>query len=207
MEMFISDTHFGHESILSECRPQFRTVEEMNEHIIENINRRMNRNDILYILGDFSYRSKTPPTEFLEAIKPRKVLIKGNHDRDWLRKLSEEEIKHYFIGVYSQHSIKRNGIELHFNHFPQLAWSRSHFFAQSFSICGHIHSARTGTVAAELFPLVKCQFNAGVDVNNFMPVTFEELVSNNTAFYGRTYTEEEKELLSASVVAVKKIMG
>jgi len=207
MEMFIADTHFGHASIITECRPQFRTIEEMNGHIIENINRRMTKNDILYIIGDFSYRSKVLPTEFLEAIKPKKILIKGNHDRDWLKRLTEEEIKRYFIGVYSQHSIKRNGIELHFNHFPQLAWNRSHFFAQSFSICGHIHNARVGTVAAELFPHVKCQFNAGVDVNNFEPVTFEELVLNNTAFYARSYTDEEQELLSASVAAVKKIMG
>ncbi len=204
MEMFIADTHFGHGNVLCECRPQFPSVEEMNAHIIGNINRKMRRNDTLYIVGDFAFRSKISPTEYLEMIKPKKILIKGNHDRDWLKHLTDEDIARYFLGVYSQFSVKKNGIELHFNHFPQLAWNRSHFFAQSFSICGHIHNARRETVAAELFPLVKCQFNAGVDVNNFEPVTFEELVLNNTAFYSRTYTDEEQTLLFD---AVKKIMG
>ena len=42
---------------------------------------------------------------------------------------------------------------------------------------------------------MRTQFNAGVDINNFEPVTMAELVANNTAFYHRTYTEEEQALL------------
>ena len=203
MEMFIADTHFGHENILGECRPQFHTIDEMNAVIVENLNRKMKKSDLLYIIGDFAFRSKQSPIEYLEAIKPKKILIVGNHDRDWLRYLSEEEVKQHFLGVYQQYSVKKNGIELHFNHFPQLAWNRSHYFAQSFSICGHIHNARSTSIAAQLFPQVKCQLNAGVDINNFEPVTFEELVTNNTLFYERSYSEDEQELLKN---AVRKIM-
>lgn len=199
MEMYIADTHFGHQNILEECRPQFQSVEEMDATIIENINRKMKKNDTLYIVGDFTFRSKRSPIEYLQAIKPKKVLIVGNHDRDWLKHLSAEEIEQNLQGVYQQYVVKKNGIELHFNHFPQLAWNRSHFFAQSFSICGHIHNARDTSIAARLFPQIKCQFNAGVDVNGFEPVTFEELVANNTSFYLRTYTREERELLTQSI--------
>ena len=110
MEMFIADTHFGHANILGQCRPQFATIEEMNRTIIDNINCKMTRKDLLYIVGDFSFRSQTPPTEFLEAIKPRKILIIGNHDDSWLKKLSEEEIARYFVGVYPAYSYKKNGI-------------------------------------------------------------------------------------------------
>ena len=204
MELFIADTHFGHENILSVCRPQFSSIEEMDSTMIQNINRKMKKTDTLYILGDFAYRSKQPPQAYLEAIKPRKILIEGNHDRDWLKHLSEEEIKRYFVGVYPRHSIKKNGIELHFDHFPRLAWNRSHYFAQSFSICGHIHNARDTTVAARLFPQVPCQFNAGVDVNRFEPVTFAELVENNIRFYQLAYSEREEELLTQ---AVRKLMN
>ena len=199
MDMYVSDTHFGHSGILAECRPQFKTVDEMDATIIDNINRKMKRNDTLYIIGDFIFRTKRSPIEYLEAIKPKKILILGNHDRDWLRHLTDEEVGHYFLAVYQQHFVKKHGIELHFNHFPQLAWNRSHFFAQSFSICGHIHNARDTSIASQLFPGVKCQFNAGVDINNFEPVTFEELVYNNTLFYERTYTDTEEEMLRASI--------
>lgn len=203
MNMFISDTHFGHQNILDQCRPQFPDLETMNRVIIDNINARMTRRDTLYIMGDFAYRSKIPVTEYLEAIKPKKVLLIGNHDGDWLRKLSEEEKKRYFVGIHEQYGFKKNGIEIHMNHYPLLAWNRSHFFGGSFSICGHIHNTVAGVQAAELFPQIKCQLNAGVDINGFAPVTFEELVRNNTEFYGRTYTAEEQEILNQ---AIRKIM-
>ena len=203
MNMYISDTHLGHQNILSQCRPVFPDVETMNKVIIDNINARMTRRDTLYILGDFAFRSKIPVKEYLEAIKPKKVLLVGNHDRDWLSKLTDEEKERHFTAICPEHSMKKNGIELHLNHYPRLAWSRSHYFGQSFSICGHIHNTRTGTTAAELFPLVKCQFNAGVDINGYAPVTFEELVHNNIEFYGLSYTQEEQMLLD---IAIRKIM-
>lgn len=204
MDMFIADTHFGHENIIKESRAQFKSIDEMDSAIIDNINRKMNKNDTLYIVGDFMFRSRRSPAEYLEAIKPRKILIIGNHDQDWLKRFSADEINKHFAGVFEQYSIKKNGIEIHFNHFPQLAWNRSHYFAQSFSICGHIHNARDENIAAELFPRLKCQFNAGVDINSFEPATFEELVANNTKFYNRQYSEEETILLRQSV---EKIMN
>jgi calcineurin-like phosphoesterase family protein len=204
MEMFIADTHLGHEGVIKKCRPTFKTVDEMDRTIIDNINRKMKKNDVLYIVGDFIFRSSLSPVEYLKQIKPKKILIVGNHDKDWLRYLSEEEKNNYFLDIfYHRHSIKRNGIEIHFDHFPRLAWNRSHFFAQSFSICGHIHNARDGSIAASLFPQVNCQFNAGVDVNNYEPVTLEELVANNTMFYSRQYTDEEQILLRQ---AIDKVM-
>ena len=38
MDYYIADTHFGHEAILSECRPQFKSIDEMDKFIIDNIN-------------------------------------------------------------------------------------------------------------------------------------------------------------------------
>ena len=204
MDMYIADTHFGHQNIIEECRPQFQTIDEMDSEIIGNINRKMKKSDTLYIVGDFMFRSKRSPIEYLQAIKPKKILIVGNHDRDWLKHLSKEEIEQYFIGVYQQYSLKKNGIEIHFNHFPQLAWNRSHYFGTTFSICGHIHNRKEGTISAELFHLVKNQFNAGVDINNFEPVTFEELIENNAKFYQRTYTDEEIALLKEAIERLKK---
>ena len=48
-------------------------------------------------------------------------------------------------------------------------------------IFGHIH----GNTDMEYWPLIErseIMFNAGVDVNGFMPVTFEELWENNIKF-------------------------
>ena len=114
MDMYIADTHFGHEQILKECRQQFKTVAEMDEFIINNINRKMTRKDTLYIIGDFSYRSKKSPIEYLKAIKPKKVLILGNHDA-WVKNLTTEEKETYIVGgVYDVLSKRKNKIELCF---------------------------------------------------------------------------------------------
>ena len=198
MFFFTADTHLGHTNILSQCRPQFGSVDQMDDAIIQSINKRMTRADTLYILGDFIFRSVQAPQAYLERLKPKKLLIEGNHDRDWLRKLTDEEKSRYFLDITPQYTIKKNGIELHLCHFPQLAWKRSHFFGTSFSICGHIHNGRD-SLAAQLFPQITNQFNAGVDINGFAPVTFGELVENNAAFYGRTYTSEEQEKLTAAI--------
>ena len=48
-------------------------------------------------------------------------------------------------------------------------------------IHGHIHNDTT----SDFFPLLAIRdraLNAGVDINGFRPVTFEELVENNRAF-------------------------
>lgn len=205
MDYYIADTHFGHEAILSECRPQFKSIDEMDKFIIDNINRKMTRKDTLYIIGDFSYRSKKSPLEYLEAIKPKKVLILGNHD-EWVKKLTEEQKQKYFVDgvIYDSLVRKKNKIELHFCHYPMLDWNGSHYFGHSFSICGHIHQRKEGRLSAEVFPLIKNQFNAGVDINNFEPVTFEELIENNARFYQRTYTDEEIALLKDAVERLSK---
>ena len=67
MEMFIADPHFGHENILKECRPQFHSIEEMDRTLIDNINRKMTREDTLYIIGDLAFRNRCPIMEYLNA--------------------------------------------------------------------------------------------------------------------------------------------
>ena len=207
MDYYIADTHFGHAQVLNECRPQFKSIDEMDKFIIDNINRKMTKKDTLYIIGDFSYRSKKSPTEYLEAIKPKKVLILGNHD-EWFKKLSEEEKKKYFINDekqgYNEYRTRKNSIELYFCHYPRLAWQKSQYFGTTFSICGHIHNRKSGRIDAEVFGNIKNQFNAGVDINNFEPVTFEELIKNNAEFYQRTYTDEEIALLKDAVERLSK---
>ena len=51
----ISDTHFNHSRILEYCQRPFDNVEEMNEVIINNWNKVINEDDIVYVLGDFCF--------------------------------------------------------------------------------------------------------------------------------------------------------
>ena len=63
-------------------------------------------------------------------------------------------------------------------HYPMLSFKH---FARSYMIHGHIHA----NTDMDFWPCIKVRdnvLNAGVDLNGFQPVTFEELLENNREF-------------------------
>lgn len=63
-------------------------------------------------------------------------------------------------------------------HYPLLIWKHA---KRSYMIHGHLHN----DVSSDYWPLIQSRnrvLNAGVDINGFMPVTFEELIENNVRF-------------------------
>lgn len=77
---FISDTHFGHENIIKYCNRPFKDVTEMDRTIIENYNKDISKDDIVFFLGDIGFNQK-PIKEIIPQLKGTKILIRGNHDR------------------------------------------------------------------------------------------------------------------------------
>ena len=66
-------------------------------------------------------------------------------------------------------------------HYPMLSYPQAR---RGYMIYGHIHN-NTGD---DYWPLIMRRprmLNAGVDVNNFEPVAFDELLANNNAFQRR----------------------
>ena len=171
MIYFISDTHFGHENVIRMCERPFKTIEEMNTALIENWNRRVKGNDTVYILGDLFFRC-ADPEPILRQLKGRKHLIVGNHDGSWMQRVSVED---YFTGVSTLLETTDGHRGLTLCHYPLLSWRHQR---QSYMIHGHIH----GNTDMDFWPLLCARdrvLNAGVDVNGFQPVTFDELMENN----------------------------
>ena len=53
MILFASDLHFGHKNIVDLCKRPFVDVDEMDAVLIERWNRKVKKNDIVYlIMGD-----------------------------------------------------------------------------------------------------------------------------------------------------------
>ena len=76
----ISDTHFNHYNIIKYCDRPFKTVEEMNQTIINNWNEIVKPDDIVWHLGDIGLGSKDKVAPLVKRLNGRKRLIKGNHD-------------------------------------------------------------------------------------------------------------------------------
>lgn len=77
---FTSDTHFGHKNIIEyekEERP-FKTVEEMNETIIDRWNNVADKKDIVYHLGDVVFSRND--LHNVSRCNGSKRLVMGNHD-------------------------------------------------------------------------------------------------------------------------------
>ena len=174
MYYYIADPHFGHENILKLCQRPFDSIDDMNQALITAWNERVTGNDTVFILGDLFYRCANPEP-ILQQLKGRKRLIIGNHDSSWMDKV---DLSKYFVSVdpFLEITDGIRGITL--CHYPLLTWKHK---LRTFMVHGHIHNDTT----SDFFPLLAVRervLNAGVDINGFRPVTFEELVANNRIF-------------------------
>ncbi len=179
MIYFVADTHFGHANILKLSNRPFQTIEEMDEALIANWNSRVKGNDTVYILGDLIHKSQEPE-KYLRRLKGKKVLIIGNHDKTWLKKIAATK---YFTTVtpFLELNVLNKNITL--CHYPMLEWNGSRKIGSKklgYLIHGHVHNR----VSETYLPLYNTPnaLNAGVDVNGFKPVTLEELIENNKTF-------------------------
>ena len=173
MVFFTADTHFDHANILQLCNRPFETVEQMNETIIENWNRKILGNDTVYIMGDMFFRSKDPEA-ILRRLHGKKHLTIGKHDT-WIKHVDVDkyfkEVSYYITSTDGQHGLAMC-------HYPQVCWAHQNRF---YMVHGHIH-ANTDNNYWPLLTVRDRVLNAGVDINGFEPVTFEELYDNNVRF-------------------------
>ena len=168
-------------------RPQFECLENMNEYLIRRWNESVDTDDEVWICGDFSYRSKVDVGYYLKRLKGRKHLIIGNHDVKWMKNC---RLSDYFESVNHMEVIKDGKKTITLCHFPLMEWSGSRYAKYSLEgtswlIHGHLHDSRTCDAYYFIKKFLPCALNCGVEINDFHPVTFEELLENNDEFYGR----------------------
>lgn len=86
MIYFTSDLHINHTNIINYCDRPFKNVDDMNKYIITHWNNTVQQNDTVYILGDMFFHHKATTkqyvTNILQTLNGKKILIRGNHDRD-----------------------------------------------------------------------------------------------------------------------------
>lgn len=77
----IADTHFGHDNIIKYENRPFKNAQEMDKRIIELWNSTVGKEDLVYVLGDFTLsRRKEIIKSLVDQLNGGKVLIMGNHD-------------------------------------------------------------------------------------------------------------------------------
>ena len=173
---FTSDTHFGHPKIIEyACRP-FKDVREMDEVMIENWNKRVKPDDIIFHLGDFGYCSSSRIRELLTTLTGKKFLIIGNHD--W--RIFKRGHSQHFQLITQQMYIKIDGRHVYLNHFPFLCFTGTYKSPEeaTWQIFGHVHSGdrNVNSKDNERLPyLWPTQYDAGVDNNDFSPICWSDI--------------------------------
>ncbi len=179
MIYFTSDLHLGHKNIVDLCKRPFADVDAMDAVLIDNWNRKVKKNDIVYLTGDVVW-DKKKVAYYMEQLSGKKILVAGNHDSTWIKR---EECQKYFEEIVLYLEVHLNGHPITMCHYPMLEWRSSREESKrklGYLIHGHIHN-RIADEYRQLF-LQFNALNAGVDVNDFAPVTFDELVENNFQF-------------------------
>ena len=199
MTYFISDLHLGHERIIKLCNRPFGSVTEMDEALIEGWNKKVKKNDTVYVLGDVVW-DKNKVVEYMRRLSGKKILVAGNHDKPWVRR---EECLGCFDSAVQYLEISLEGHPITMCHYPMLEWRSSREDEPrklGYHIHGHIHNR-----ISEEYRALYMQFNAlnaGVDVNGYTPATFGELVENNMRFkLAALSSDEDREKLLAMAKA------
>lgn len=176
MNFYIADTHFGHDNIIRLSNRPFVNADEMDKALIFNWNKKVSNNDVVYIVGDFAFRSSRNPVEILEQLKGKKILIEGNHDS---KNLKDYAFRKCFTEIKQMKTVFEGPERLVLCHYPIIEWEG--YFRGSWLIYGHIHN-NVSNNAFKCMSVENHALNAGVDITNFEPVTFEELKECNRLF-------------------------
>lgn len=190
MTLFTSDLHFGHKNIVDLCKRPFADVGEMDAVLIERWNRKVKKNDVVYLTGDVVW-DKKKVAYYMEQLSGKKILVAGNHDSAWIKR---EECQKYFEEIVPYLEVHLNGHPITMCHYPMLEWRSSREESKrklGYLIHGHIHN-RIADEYRQLY-LHFNALNAGVDINAFAPVEFDELVANNMKFKAQALHQLENE--------------
>jgi calcineurin-like phosphoesterase family protein len=164
MLFFTSDTHFGDSRVLRIDRRPFSSLKAHDEALIAFWNKTVDSNDEVWHLGDFTRRGPEGYADFLlSVLNGRKHLIIGNNDDDMTMSSSG------WLSVQHYTEMTVEGTLLILCHYPFRTWNK--IGKKSIDLHGHSHG--------KLKPITR-QFDVGVDVWGFRPVTFATLLASRT---------------------------
>lgn len=172
MMLFTSDLHFGHVNIRTYMGRPWDSTEAMDAGLISNWNSRVQPMDSVYVLGDFmmgqGFKDRLPM--LVPKLNGIKHLIRGNHDRK-----PDLYLAAGFTSVQDKLELtlwandppplnSRSAYRVLLQHKPLIYIPEVPY---DYVLHGHLHG---------LYKSRGMQIDVGVDVRNYQPSTFEELI-------------------------------
>ena len=184
---FTSDTHYSHSNI---CRAttrwagsenltrDFKSLDHMNDTLVNNINEMVGENDVLIHLGDWSFGGFDSIKAFRDRIVCKNVhLVLGNHDhhiqrnKDNVQSLFSSVHEYLYLEVKRPGKTKKDAMD-RFTfvcmHYPIASW---HDMNQGvIHLHGHVHLPYHLRLAEGK------AMDVGVDGNELEPISMDEVL-------------------------------
>ncbi len=180
---FTSDPHYYHSNIIKFCNRPFEDVHQMNVQLIENWNKVVPNDGIVFLLGDFAFtQDYNKISDIVYQLNGKIHLIMGNHD--YQNKLDRPQFLKLFESisdiVYLQ--IKNEDLLDSYDkfilcHYPFLYWRPGYI-----NLHGHIHSGPLAKTNEPPIPHLY-RYDVGVDNNNYFPISYNDLMVKLTQNY------------------------
>lgn len=175
---YISDLHLGDLETLEIDERPFETLQEQNREIISNWNDKVNYDDIVYILGDFSEYNLNMTKDILTRLKGTKILLLGNHDD---KIIYEQFVREGVIeSIHDYLEIKDNEQLVILCHYPIFSWKDKK--KGSIHLYGHLHNPSDSRIKEFMSSdLMKNSYNCGcvLEPINYVPRTLEEIIKGH----------------------------
>lgn len=170
MKWITADLHLGHENILKYCSRPFKTVNDMDRAIITNWNDMVGRDDIVYVVGDFTLGGLQIARRYFSQLAGYIHIIPGGHDRRWIDDMYRKgntvtSASGYVVMIHQQIVLLKQPSLVVLSHHSMRVWPHSHRGAVN--LFGHSHGA---------LPPWPNSLDVGVDGNNMHPWQLEDAI-------------------------------
>ncbi len=145
MRYYIADLHFFHAAMNERMDHRgFGSVEEMNEYMIMKWNKKVQRNDEVFIIGDLSWGNAEETSALLRRLKGKLYLIQGNHD-NFLSKRKMDLSLFQWVKPYEEVSDNRRKVVL--CHYPIICYNGQYRLEKdgnpkTYMLYGHVHDSK-----------------------------------------------------------------
>lgn len=189
---FTSDTHYAHTNIcrsVSNWRDEsgdvpvnqtrdFKSLDHMNDYIVNSINGKVGEDDTLFHLGDWSFGGFDNIEEFRNRINCKNIhLILGNHDHHIER--NKSDIRRLFSSVHQYLRLQVSGmpgtklyaseVDLVLMHYPIASWHNMNDGV--IHLHGHVHLPPDKKLSAGK------AMDVGCDGNDMTPYSLGEIIN------------------------------
>lgn len=162
----ISDTHLNHDRDFVWKPRGFNSVWEMNNAIIENWNKVVKYDDIVYHLGDFILGDLDAGIKLIKQLNGKIKLAIGNHDtNDRLKAFSN---LYNIDDIQFGYRLKAGKKSFILTHYQTLTGNADK--SKTYSIHGHTHSPNP-------FCEYDLMYNVNCDAHNCYPVAWEDMLN------------------------------